>query len=127
MPPDADTRDEPTMEEILFEGQLVRVWRQHCIDADTKENGKYAYYYEYDWFEFSLGPTKLCGRAYTDLPEEASLLRIEVDGARCFLTPTVLRSVLARAAVDYFRRAGKTELSWLDPWNDVDGYSTIPP
>jgi hypothetical protein len=31
-----------------------------------------------------------------------------------------------QTAVRYFRDEGKTELTWLDPSNEVNGYSPVP-
>jgi hypothetical protein len=89
-------------------------------------SGFYEYYYEYDLFEFQLGELKLHGRAYADEPAEAHLLALEVNENRAFLTAADLLGTLCRAAGQYFRDAGKTDLHWLDPENKNRGYSPIP-
>jgi hypothetical protein len=122
-----ERRDDPTTEEFVSEGVSISVRRQHCVDAmRPDEAGIYEFRYEYDLFEFCLGDAKLHGRAYTDEPNDAHFLAVEVRGNRDLLTPTDLASPLARAAIGYLRHVGRTNLSWLDSGNTTRGYSAIP-
>ena len=125
--PITERRDDPTTEEFSSEGILIRVRRQHCVDAmGPDESGMYEFHYDYDLFEFSLGGTTLHGRAYSDEPDEAHFLTVEVAGNRDLLTSADLQSPLAQAAIRYFHRAGRTSLTWHDSENSVNGYSPIP-
>jgi hypothetical protein len=53
------------------------------------------------------------------------LLAIEVGGQRRLLAAGDLGKPLRRAAQEYLRQIGKSKLSWLDPGNEVSGYSRV--
>ena len=125
--PFAQLREDPIVEEYTFEGHRVLVSRQHCIDSmGPYENGLYEFYYDFELIEFALGSIRLKARSYAGDPAEAHLLGMDVDGERKLLSASDLASVVPRAAVQYLRSRGKTELSWLDPTNEEVGYSPIP-
>ena len=71
----------PVVEEFIYDGHTISVFRQHCIDKMGPDAEGYTeFYYDFEVFEFSLGTTMLRGRAYADTPEEAHLLGMQVDG-----------------------------------------------
>jgi len=86
-----------------------------------KANGFYEFYYEFDDYKFAHGLETLHARSYTHGPEEAFLSGIELDDQWKFLAKADLRKPLARAAQEYLRRAGKTDIKWLDPKNKSRG------
>jgi hypothetical protein len=117
----------PVVEEISFEGEAVRVSRRRCIDKmGPDERGYYEFYYDFEDFEFSLGPLTLFGRAYAHDREGADFRGVRIGSESRFLQVGDLQGVLGRAAIHYFRGHGKTQLVWLDPSNELNGYSPIP-
>jgi len=120
-------REAPETGTFVFEGQEIHVWSQHRIDSMGPDaHGYYEFHYDYVVFDFSLGSTKLLAKAYTDPPHEAHLIRIEEAGTDRFLEPGDLTTVLVRSALQYFRDQGRTDLTWLDQANQLDGYSPVP-
>jgi hypothetical protein len=118
---------EPIVETFAHTAGEVHVSRKHCIDKMGPDaNGLYEFYYEYDLYEFSQGSETLHARSYTSEPEEAHVLGIESGGQRGLLAESDLAKALVRAALEYLRTTGKTKLTWLDPSNEVNGYSPIP-
>jgi len=117
----------PVIEEFPYDEQTISVSSKHCVDKmGPDQDGYYDFYYDYQLFEFSLGTTTLRGRTYEDDPEEAHFLGIEVDGQRRLLSITDFEKPLLRAAIRYFHNSGRTQLNWLDPSNELDGYSPVP-
>jgi hypothetical protein len=117
----------PVIEVFPYGDHAIGVSREHCIDKmGPDQDGYYEFYYDYELFEFSLGTTILHGRSYLDDPEEAHLTGVEVAGETKFLAVTDLQGILPRAAIHYFHTCGKTQLNWLDPSNELNGYSAIP-
>ena len=117
----------PVLEEFPYEEQTISVSRKHCVDKmGPNQDGYYEFYYDYELIDFSLGTTTLHGRTYADDPEEAHLIALELDGQRKFLSVTDFETPLPRAAIRYFHNSGKTQLNWLDPSNELSGYSPVP-
>ncbi|MEB1258620.1 hypothetical protein VDQ16_00565 [Xanthomonas campestris pv. campestris] len=102
--------------------QVSRVRHTDCSAPD--ESGEYAYDYEYDIYHFVDGAIGLIARSYTDTPEEAHFLNIEVDGTLRLLTQADLAQPLFALAQDYLRQEGKRELRWLS--GRGDGYEPLP-
>jgi hypothetical protein len=125
--PISSERGDSLIETFPYEGREVRVSRTRCVDKrGPYPNGLYEFYYEYDLYEFMEGPETLHARSYTTEPEEAHLLAIEIDGQRQLLSRADLGRPLVKAALEYFRHAGKTRLDWLDSANEENGYSSAP-
>lgn len=95
--------------------QVSRVRHTDCSAPDA--SGEYAYDYEYDIYHFVDGGIGLIARSYTDTPEEAHFLNIEVNGTLRLLT----QADLAQA---HLRQEGKRELRWLS--GRGDGYEPLP-
>ncbi|MEO8670679.1 MAG: hypothetical protein ABI411_05140 [Tahibacter sp.] len=92
----------------------MRVERTRQIDtSDPDENGLYEYTYEYDIYRFTDGTVSFVARSYTESPEDANFLHIEVDGKRRLLIDSDLKHPLLIAANAYLVRDGKSRLSWL--------------
>jgi len=63
----------------------MKVSCKHQIDASERdENGLYDWYYEYDLYEFQIGPIEVIACSYIDEPNEVSILSIIEDGAKLF-------------------------------------------
>jgi hypothetical protein len=121
------TCTDPVVEMMSPQGWDVRIARKHCVaKMGPNARGRYEFYYEYDLYEFSGRSETLHARSYVDEPNAAHLLGIERGGSRQLLVETDLRSPLAQIAFQYLRRMGKTELTWLDQRNQIDGYSPVP-
>ena len=121
--------EEPDTETFLFEDIAVSVSHKHCVDKSGPDSdGYYWFYYDYRVFAFTSGSVTLYGRSYRDAPEEASILSIEDrdGGGRRLLKEQELRDFLPRAAIWYFRQAGATGVTWLDPANEIEGYTPVP-
>lgn len=97
----------------------------HQIDASAPDSaGLYEYYYEYDIYRFTEGAVCFVARSYTDEPDEAHFLRVELDGERRVITDTDLARPLFLAARAYLLGAGKVRLRWLS--GRGNGYESIP-
>ncbi|TXD45107.1 hypothetical protein TR80_001420 [Xanthomonas campestris] len=102
--------------------QVSRVRHTDCSAPDA--SGEYAYDYEYDIYHFVDGGIGLIARSYTDTPEEAHFLNIEVNGTLRLLTQADLAQPLFALAQAHLRQEGKRELRWLS--GRGDGYEPLP-
>ena len=97
---------------------------RHIDASEPDADGLYAYYYEYDVYRFSEDTLAFVARSYTDDPEEAHFLRMEVDGRpRSILTPDLSHPLFLEAQM-YLRATGKIRLRWLS--GRGDGYEPLP-
>lgn len=92
----------------------LKVEVSHHIDASEADgDGFYAYYYEYDVYEFSDEVMILTARAYVDEPAKAALIGWANGERSCRLKKRDLDHPLVLSAIEYLQRAGKSELYWL--------------
>ncbi|RNF86235.1 hypothetical protein [Montanilutibacter psychrotolerans] len=95
------------------------------LDAsDPDASGNYEYYYEYDMYRFTDGAICFVARSYTDEPDEAHFLRIELDGTPRPMTDSDLARPLFLAAQAHLHGAGKVHLRWLS--GRGNGYEPVP-
>lgn len=103
----------------------MHVERTRHVDAsEPDEAGMYDYFYEYDVYRFTVGPTCVVARSYTDQPDEAHFLRIEVEGQGRLMTSADFLDPLVSAARAHLQAIGKVRLSWLSG-REV-GYESVP-
>ena len=116
----------PTSEYAAY-GVSLRVASASCVDASgpLRDGLIYEWFYIYDTYSFANANIELTARSYADT-SEAHFLRISESGEPRFLDLSDFETPPVLAAIQYLSEAGKAELTWLDPDNDLDGYSPVP-
>jgi hypothetical protein len=94
----------------------VRV--QRCLDAGP------GFRYEYDLFTFTGPEAVYVARSYLSEPDEAHILRKEVDGVQHFVSAEDLGTETFLEFEVYLREHGKARLSYLS--TEAEGYVEIP-
>ena len=103
----------------------MHVERTHHVDAsEPDEAGMYDYFYEYDIYRFTDGPTCVVARSYAHEPDEAHFLRVEIEGHSRPMTDADFLDPLVFAAQGHLRAIGKVRLSWLS--DRGVGYELVP-
>ena len=103
----------------------MHIERVRQIDSsEPDESGLFDYYYEYDIYRFTDGPICLIARSYTDEPDEAHFLRVEINGSRRALIDSDLSHPLFLEAQSHLHSEGKVQLSWLS--GRGNGYESVP-
>jgi len=101
----------------------MNVEMTHHIDAsEPDERGLYSYFYEYDLYTFSDGPTSYIARSYADTPTEAHFLKRRRGSRETLLCARDLQEPMFAEALAYLGAAGKSELKWL---SEKTGYISI--
>ncbi|KOR47226.1 hypothetical protein [Xanthomonas oryzae] len=96
---------------------------RHVDCGEPDASGAYDHYYEYDIYRFTDGVAYLIARSYTDTPDEAHFLNIDVDGKSRLLQHADLLHPLCVFARASPRRGGK-RLRWLS--GGRHGYAPVP-
>ncbi len=96
---------------------------RHIDASGPDETGMYEYYYEYDIYRFTDGPICFVARSYTDEPDEAHFLRVEIDGRPRSIIDSDLMYPLFLSAQAHLRADGKAHLRWLS--GRGDGYEPV--
>lgn len=102
--------------------QVERTRHVDCSEPDA--SGAYDYYYEYDLYRFSDGAACLIARSYTDTPDEAHFLSLDVGGKSRLLKAADLARPMCVFAQLHLRGEGKRELHWLS--GRGNGYEPVP-
>jgi hypothetical protein len=88
-------------------------------------SGSPMFAYRYYLLRFSYGDGEtLVARSYLDNPSEAHFLRLETTDPRRAIDVTDFRRPLFIEAIEYLRRQGKQEITWLS--RDAQAYVPIP-
>ncbi|MDJ0865863.1 MAG: hypothetical protein QNK03_07125 [Myxococcota bacterium] len=113
--------------EYAAHGATLTVASASCVDASgpLRDGAIYEWLYIYDRYSFASGDIELSARSYADT-SEAHFLGISESGESRFLAVSDFQRPLVLAAIQYLSEAGKAEITWLDPNNDLDGYSPVP-
>nr|WP_283161856.1 hypothetical protein [Xanthomonas nasturtii] len=97
---------------------------RHCDCSAPDASGAVDYEYEYDIYRFVDGVRCLFARSYTDTPDEAHFLSIDVGGKSRLLKVADLLDPLCAFAQAHLRREGKRQLHWLS--GRGNGYEPVP-
>ncbi|AZR31203.1 hypothetical protein [Xanthomonas vasicola] len=104
----------------------MHVERARHIDCSAPDaSGAVDDDYEYDIYRFVDGARCLFARSYTDTPNEAHFLSIEVGGKSRLLKDADLLDPLCVFAQAQLRQEGKQQLCWLS--GRGNGYEPVPP
>ena len=85
--------------------QVKRI--RHIDCSEPNKDGMYDYYYEYDVYYFTEGVMSLSVRSYTDEPEEADFMGIELDGETREIEIADMAHPFFLSAYDYLLAEGK--------------------
>ncbi len=124
--PTSHCEPKPPIEYAAY-GVVLSISSSSCIDASAplRDGAGYEWLYVYDTYTFRNSELELAARSYGE-SSEAHFLRLSESGESRFLTHSDFDTPIVLAAVQYLSEAGKSELTWLDPQNDLNGYSPVP-
>lgn len=91
--------------------KVERIRHLDCSEPD--KSGMYEYYYEYDVYWFTDGALSLSVRSYTDEPDEADLMGIDLDGETREVELADLSHPFFLAAHAYLLTEGKIKFNRL--------------